>query len=133
MAESTLLYTFSRLTANYSDDISLVNNVLQIIEESFSDPNLSIGEIARELSYNPKYLSHLFLKKVGVPYSDYLKNIRLKHAISLFDRGLDSIKNVAFLSGYNDPLYFSTVFKKTVGISPKEYILSKRANKERVL
>ena len=47
--------------------------------------------------------------------------MRLKYAVALFDSGVDSIKNVAALSGFSDPLYFSSVFKKSIGISPKEY------------
>jgi AraC-like DNA-binding protein len=58
---------------------------------------------------------------MGVSYTDYLRSLRLKFAVSLFDRGLDSVKNVALLSGFTDPLYFSTVFKKHIGLSPKEY------------
>ena len=43
-------------------------------------------------------------------------------AQSLFNEGLDSVKNVALLSGFSDPLYFSKVFKKRVGCAPTEYI-----------
>jgi YesN/AraC family two-component response regulator len=43
----------------------------------------------------------------------------------LFDHGIDSVKNVAFLSGYKDPMYFSNVFKKVVGRSPKDYMAEK--------
>jgi AraC-like DNA-binding protein len=42
--------------------------------------------------------------------------------VSLLEHGIDSVKNVALLSGFSDPLYFSTVFKKDIGISPKEYM-----------
>ena len=56
--------------------------------------------------------------------------IRLKNAIALFDHGLDSIKNVALLSGFSDPLYFSSVFKAEVGRSPKEYIAGRKAVSE---
>ena len=55
-------------------------------------------------------------------YADYLKTVRMKYAISLFENGLDSIKNVALLSGFTDPLYFSTVFKNKIGVPPKMYI-----------
>jgi AraC-like DNA-binding protein len=51
-----------------------------------------------------------------------LRALRIKYAVSLFDRGLDAVKNVAVLSGFSDPLYFSNVFKRTVGMSPKEYL-----------
>ena len=54
-------------------------------------------------------------------YTEYLRMLRLKYAISLLEHGLDSVKNVAILSGFSDPLYFSTVFKKSIGCSPKEY------------
>ena len=68
------------------------------------------------------YLSHLFKQKMNVGFSEYLRTLRINYAITLFDNGLDSIKNVALLSGFSDPLYFSSVFKKTVGKSPKDYI-----------
>ena len=58
---------------------------------------------------------------MNITYSEYLRNVRIKYAITLLNNGLDSIKNVAFLSGYSDPLYFSNVFKRVVGCSPKEY------------
>ena len=56
-----------------------------------------------------------------ISYSEYLRSFRLKHAISLFELGLSSVKNVAILSGFSDPLYFSTIFKKYIGISPKDF------------
>ena len=121
-AESMLLYSFSRLSGNISPKSSLVSKIVQLSEENFTDPQLSIAAIAEELGYNAKYLSHLFSKKMGVPYSEYLRSLRLKHAVLLMNHGLDSVKNVSLLSGFNDPLYFSTVFKKSTGISPKEYM-----------
>ena len=61
-------------------------------------------------------------EKMGVGYTEHLRSIRIRYAVTLFDRGIDSVKNVALLSVFSDPLYFSTVFKKSVGISPKEYV-----------
>ena len=59
---------------------------------------------------------------MGVGYTEYLRTYRIKYAVSLFEHGIDSVKNVALLSGFTDPLYFSTVFKKHIGSSPKNYI-----------
>ena len=122
VAESILLYSFSRLYDNSKTDNGLLGKIIEITEQSFNDCELSISEIAEELSYNPKYLSHFFKERAGVTYSEFLRSVRLKYAISLFDHGIDSIKNVALQSGFSDPLYFSGVFKKSVGLSPKEYI-----------
>ena len=124
-AESMLLYSFSRLSGYSSKDNGLVSRILEISEESFRDSTLSLSGIADALSYNPKYLSHLFKEKMGVGYSEYLRSLRIKYAISLFDHGIDSVKNVSILSGFSDPLYFSAVFKKDVGVSPSEYIKSR--------
>ena len=121
--ESMLLYTLSRFSTGYS---GLVGKILELTEHNFTDSDLSLTTIAEELNYNPKYLSHHFKEKMGITYSEYLRSLRIKYAASLFDHGIDSVKNVAFLSGFTDPLYFSGVFKKVTGLSPKEYKSSKK-------
>lgn len=125
VAESMLLYTFSRLTPASAEKDGLLYRLLGQIEENFNDPELSLGRIAEELSYNPKYLSHLFKAGTGVGFAEQLRTTRIRYAVSLFDHGIDSVRNVALLSGFSDPLYFSTVFKKVVGVSPREYLAAK--------
>lgn len=120
-AESILLYSFSRFADSAPKGNSLINKIIELTEENFRDNSFSINSVADELGYNTKYISHVFKKKNGATYSEYLRDLRIKYAISLFDHGLDSVKNVAALSGFSDPLYFSTVFKKCVGVTPKEY------------
>ena len=122
IAESMLLYAFSKLPSDTSAQNSLVNKMLEFCQKNFCDSNFSLTTLAQNLCYNPKYLSHLFKQKMNVGFSEYLRTLRINYAITLFDNGLDSIKNVALLSGFSDPLYFSSVFKKTVGKSPKDYI-----------
>lgn len=125
-SESILLYTFSRLFKNTNKSDTLINRLIELSENEFSDPKLSVNSIADTLGYNPKYISHIFKEKMGITYSEYLRNLRIKYAVSLFDHGIDSVKNVAFLSGFTDPLYFSTTFKKCLGVSPKDYKAKKK-------
>ena len=120
-SESILLYTFSRLSVSAPKGNPLVNKIIELSEEHFKEIDFSIGFVAEKLGYNVKYLSHIFKEKTGVTYSEYLRDLRIKYAVSLFDHGLDSVKNVAVLSGFSDPLYFSTVFKKCIGVTPKDY------------
>ena len=129
-AESILLYSFSRLFGAESERNSIIGKIAEITEQRFSDPALSLSVIAEELSYHPKYVSHLFKEKMEISYSEYLRSVRLKFATTLFDHGIDSVKNVALLSGFTDPLYFSNVFKKCVGMSPKQYIEYRNAGHE---
>ena len=122
VAESMLLYAFSRFGRLEGSNDDLINRVIALSEENFTSSSLTLSEVAKWLNYNPKYLSHIFKERMGMAYTEYLRMLRMKYAISLFEHGLDSIKNVALLSGFADPLYFSTVFKRTVGMSPKDYI-----------
>ena len=129
-AESILLYTFSRLFGADVERRGIIGRIAEITEQRFNDPDLSLGKIAEELSYHPKYISHLFKEKMGISYSEYLRSVRIKYATALFDHGIESIKNVALLSGFSDPLYFSGVFKKYIGMSPKQYIETQNSSNE---
>lgn len=121
ISESVLIYAFSKLTAvrEKSDDVAYM--LTKYIEENFTDVNLSLNFAAEKLGYNAKYLSTCF-KKMNIGFSEYVKTLRISNAVFLMEHGVESVKNVAFLSGFQDPLYFSKVFKATIGQSPTEYI-----------
>lgn len=127
-AESVILYTFSAIGARVSSArvIDLQQNAASdarnFIDAHFSDPNLSLKSTCKQLSYSPKYLSTSFTKRYGLTFTKYLSNVRLDHAKGLFDRGITSIKTVAFSCGYTDPLYFSKVFKGAFNLSPRDYL-----------
>lgn len=122
VSESVLLYAFSRLNAVHqpTDDVAFV--LQRFAEENFSDSTLSLQTAAEELGYNAKYLSTCFKKRMNMGFSEYVKTIRINNAVFLIEHGVQSVKNIAFLSGFQDPLYFSKVFKNAVGQSPTEYI-----------
>ncbi len=123
ISESVLLYTFGEMTA--SEEVAedqLIGNILKHIEDNFADCDLNLSKLADDLGYNSKYISRVFKKTIGIPFSQYLTNIRIQHAIFLFEQGVTAIKNVSLLSGYKDPFYFSNVFKSVVGIPPSEFI-----------
>jgi AraC-like DNA-binding protein len=127
ITESVLLYTFSQIAAfDAIGEKALINRVLHYIETEFTSPALSLSSCAEYLGYNPKYISHVFKKQAKINYSEYLRSVRIKYATVLFDSGIDSVKNVAHLSGFSDPFYFSSVFKRVIGLSPTEYIRTKR-------
>lgn len=121
-AESMLLYAFSRIPKDLNEKKSPVNEMIDLCEKHFTDSQFCLDSVAITLGYNSKYLSHLFKQKIGITFSEYLRDTRIRYASSLIEHGVSSVKNVALLSGFSDPLYFSTVFKKCVGISPKKYV-----------
>jgi YesN/AraC family two-component response regulator len=122
VCESVLLYSIARLKSTKKERSDVISKVVTLTQKNFTDPALSISLIADELKYDPKYLSSVFKKKKGISYTQYLREMRIKHAIFLMEQGVVSVKNVAILSGFSDALYFSKIFTASEGISPKAYI-----------
>lgn len=121
LSESLILYTFSKLKRAKRDRRDVTSFVLNYLEGHFTDHTLSLSEVAVAAGYNEKYLSSVFKKQFGMGFSEYLRLIRIKHAVMLIENGVTSVKNLAALSGFSDPLYFSKSFTKIVGVSPREY------------
>jgi len=83
--------------------------------------DISLTELAEHFAYNPKYLSALFKKFTGKTPKSYLIEKRIGLAKRLLQSGTDSIKQVARSVGFLDEYYFMRVFKKEVGMTPKNY------------
>ena len=98
-----------------------VIEVQKYIDKNYSNESLSISKIAEQLEMSQNYIVRLFKKETGMTFSDYLTNTRIRNAIMLMrDKTLD-IEDIAKLVGYSTKSYFSSIFKKNVGISPVDY------------
>jgi len=121
LSESLLYYTFSRLKKNTQSGSDLVTFVLSYLDDHFTESTLSLTEVADAAGYHKKYLSSTFKKQFGMGLSEYLRVLRIRYAVVLMENGVTSVKNVAALSGFSDPLYFSKVFTEMIGTSPSQY------------
>lgn len=97
-----------------------VAQVLKIIQTSYSD-NISVAAIARQLSITRNHLSRLFRRETGTTIRDYLLDYRLNKAASLLRDPHRKIGEIAYETGFHDPLYFSRIFKQKYGQSPSQY------------
>ena len=100
--------------------IPLVQQAIKIINKNFRN-DLSLKEVADELSVTPKYLGSIFMKNLNINFNDYLNNLRLKYACNLLLSTDCSIKEIAYNSGYNSEQYFLYMFKKQIHLTPSEY------------
>ncbi len=96
--------------------------VKKYIDEHYSKSDLTLQGLAKELSYNSSYLSSVFKKEFKITFREYLNTVRIQNACSLINQGFASVQDIAFLCGFNDPLYFSKVFKSKLGTSPTAFI-----------
>jgi len=91
------------------------------MEQHMFDPSMKIGELHRLCGISDTYFRRLFVAQFGVSPKKYVINKRITQAKSILDGGeFSSIGEVAALSGFDDPLYFSKVFKQTYGAPPSE-------------
>lgn len=88
--------------------------------------NIKIEDIAQHVQLSESHLSKIFRNKTGSPPFDYFINLKMQEAIRLLTNKSLRIKEVAFALGYDDPFYFSRLFKKHIGKSPGAFIKTTR-------
>ena len=81
----------------------------------------NVESMAEYCKLSVGYFSHLFKKRIGSSPMKYLTELRIEKAKELIATNSMSLSNIAQMTGFNDPLYFSRVLKKTTGIPPKEF------------
>lgn len=82
---------------------------------------LTLQSIADHLSISPKYLSNLFKKEVGIPISEYIQQTKIEEAKKLMTFAEHSLSDIHALLNFTDQSYFTKVFKKYTGITPKQF------------
>ncbi len=98
----------------------LVRKVLTQIDTNLT-ANLSLNTLASDLNVNPSYLSTLFKKETGNTLTEHVNRKRIDHAILLLNTTNMQIQTVAQYCGISDVNYFTKLFKKLIGKTPKEY------------
>lgn len=83
--------------------------------------NWNVASLADLCNLSPDWFMHKFRNQAGIPPMEYLAGIRLDKAKWLIRNSSLSIKEISYLTGYENPLYFSRIFKKAEGISPVTY------------
>jgi two-component system response regulator YesN len=100
--------------------LNVIDKAKKWVEDMYRE-ELSLEQAADYVGLSPFYFSKMFKQYVGETFIDYLTGLRIDKAKALIEAGEMSLKEVCYEVGYNDPNYFSRVFKKVTGMSPKEY------------
>ncbi|SFF04350.1 AraC-like ligand binding domain-containing protein [Paenibacillus algorifonticola] len=97
-----------------------VHALLEYIHHHYVD-KIASPDIERLFECNFDYLNRIFKTITGYPIAQYIIKVRIDHAKELLQATSLSIGEIGYLSGLNDPYYFSKVFKKHIGLSPLQY------------
>lgn len=117
---SALVFRDSLTNDQYKGMISQVKNY---IITHFMDPELSLNEVANHVNLSPSHFSVIFSQENKQTFKEYLTEIRILRAKELLRTTSQGANEISIQIGYNDPHYFSYVFKKNTGLSPTEFRL----------
>ena len=102
-------------------DEQFMQKVMEFIEEQMDNAELTIDEFAEHLMLSRTIFYRKLKSIIGLTPVDFIREVRIKRAAQLIDSGEYNFSQVAYMTGFNDPKYFSKCFKKVVGITPSEY------------
>lgn len=102
----------------YSAEISRAK---EFIRENYADSAISLHRVAEKVGFSPNHFSNVFSQETGQTFVEYLTAVRIEAAKQLLTCGNSRMSDIAFDVGYQDSHYFSYLFKKHVGVSPREY------------
>ncbi len=100
---------------------TVLKRALEYIEENYVQETLSLNTVAGEVGVSANYFSAIFSQEMEVTFIEYVTQKRMEKAKKLLRQTEKASRDIAQEVGYKDPHYFSFVFKKTQGCTPREY------------
>ena len=98
-----------------------IRQAREYIERHYADPNLSLNDVAAMANLSASHFSVVFSQETQQTFKEYLTELRMTKAKELLRMTTLRSADIAYQVGYNDPHYFSSVFKKHTGLSPIEF------------
>ena len=99
----------------------ILKKVMAYIDENFDKDDISLNTVASIANISPNHFSTIFSSEVGVTFIEYLIGKRMERARELLMTTNMRSSEIAYKVGYKDPHYFSYMFKKTQGMTTREY------------
>ena len=105
----------------------LIGQAREYIDKHYMEPNLSLFEVASQVNLSSSHFSAVFSQGTCQTFKEYLTTTRINKAKEMLRSSSLSSNDIAYQVGFNDPHYFSYVFKKNTGFSPTEFRSQTRA------
>ena len=98
-----------------------LKQAIRYIDEHYRSEDISLNRVAKEVDLSPNYLSAVFSQEMGTTFVEYLTAKRMEKARELLRSSDLRSGEIAAAVGYKDSHYFSFLFKKTQGCTPRDY------------
>ncbi len=126
-AKSLFYSILSRLTYEQSDErqdsaYRKLRPAIKAINSEYTSPDLTVSRLAEMCGVSETYLRRVFSRIYGTSPLSYINGLRISRAKEMLESRLYSVAEVAQRSGFADIKYFSTAFKRSVGVTPSDYM-----------
>ena len=99
----------------------LIKKAMGYIDENYMKESISLNEVAGAVEVSANYFSTVFSQEMKMTFTEYITQKRMEQAKQLLRQTEKHTGEIASEVGFRDPHYFSFVFKKTQGCTPREY------------
>ncbi len=119
---------FAGSNAHFRAGVSFLNGtelssaIIAYVEKNYSDPDLSLGKIAKHFNINYTYASEIFTSETSASLNDFMNEIRISHAKEIIQSSPHiNLDTIARRVGYRSASYFGKIFKSRCGMTPSQY------------
>lgn len=116
--EFAVEYRDSKISGKYGD---IILRAKKYIDENYADQNTTLTTVSDAVCMSPNHFSTIFSQECNTTFIEYLTNVRIENAKRLLRDTDMKGYDIAYECGFSDPHYFSYIFKKNTGLSPREY------------
>lgn len=107
------------------DEIFL-KNLIEVVEAKIDDPDFNIDTVAETMALSRTNFYKKFKSLTTLTPMEFVRDMRLQRAKQYLDTGEHNISEIAYLTGFSNPKYFSTCFKEKYHVSPSDYMKAKK-------
>lgn len=120
-----------RMDAAAESPGNIIKKAKDYIDRHFTEEDLSLSTVAEQVGLSPPYLSTAFKREIKMNFCDYLTKVRIRRAKELLCCTSKMVYEIAGEVGFRDYRYFSQIFKKHTGLTPREY--QRTANRQQTV
>lgn len=113
------------------ENVRRIEISISYMAQHFNKP-MQVDKLAALVNISPSHYFALFKRQTGCAPIDFFIRLRMERARRLLDTTSLNVKEIASELGYEDPFYFSRVFKSVNGVSPSEYRLKSAGQKNKI-
>lgn len=115
-------FDVQKATSNSTDE-EFLKQAIELVQNRLSNSGFGVQEFVKEMHVSRSFLHKKLTVLTNQSAAEFINCLRMKKAMSLLTTGGGNISEVAYAVGYNDPKYFTRLFTKFYGESPKKYLL----------